>query len=182
MVEHPNEVVILVVEDYILPEDLAKAFKDAGLDQMVDTSAVTGPWPTLRQLIEANQRLIVFTESGRPGVLWLHPTLGTIQETPYTFHQPSDFSCKPNRGGDTGSLFQINHWIETTPAPRPSNAALVNAYDFLLQRARDCQKARGHLPNIIGVDFYDTGDLMRVARTLNGLPDSLMLAKSPSAP
>ena len=89
---------------------------------------------------------------------------------------------KPNRGGDTGSLFQINHWIETTPAPRPSNAALVNAYDFLLQRARDCQKARGHLPNIIGVDFYDTGDLMRVARTLNGLPDSLMLAKSPSAP
>jgi hypothetical protein len=177
MVEHPNEVVIFVIEDYILPEDLGQAFKEAGLDEMVDTGAVTGPWPTLRQLILANQRLIVFTESGRPGVTWLHPTLGTIQETPYTFHQPADFSCKPNRGGDTGSLFQINHWIETTPAPRPSNAAIVNAYDALLGRARECQKARGHLPNIIAVDFYDTGDLFRVARTLNGLPDSLMAKK-----
>ena len=88
---------------------------------------MTPPCATLRQLIDANQRVIVFTESGRPGVAWLHPTLGTIQETPYTFHQPSDFSCRPNRGDTTGSLFQINHWIETTPAPKPTNAALVNA-------------------------------------------------------
>lgn len=172
MVEHPDQVVILVIEDYVPPEELAKAFTDAGLLDMVDTSGVTGPWPTLRQLIETNQRLIVFTESGLPGVAWLHPTLGAIQETPYTFHTIADFSCRTNRGGDTGALFQINHWIETTPAPRPSNAAIVNAYDFLLGRARQCQKERKHLPNLIAVDFFDTGDLLRVARTLNGLPDS----------
>ena len=30
---------------------------------------------------------------------------------------------------------------------------------------------------MIAVDFYDTGDLFRVVRTLNGLPDSLMAKK-----
>ncbi|HET9235041.1 MAG TPA: hypothetical protein VFP10_12945, partial [Candidatus Eisenbacteria bacterium] len=92
-----------------------------------------------------------------------------IQETPYTFHTPEEFTCQPNRGGTTGSLFQINHWIETTPRPMPSNAAIVNSYDFLLDRMRRCQKERGKLPNIIAVDFYGTGDLMRVVDTMNGL-------------
>jgi hypothetical protein len=91
-----------------------------------------------------------------------------MQETPYTFHAPAEMSCNPNRGGTQGALFQLNHWIETSPTPRPSNAAVVNAYDFLLARARRCQKERHRLPNIIAVDFYATGDLFRVARTLNG--------------
>jgi hypothetical protein len=53
--------------------------------------------------------------------------------------------------------------------PKPSNAEVVNSYDFLLRRARRCQQTRGHLPNLVAVDFYATGDLMRVVRTLNGV-------------
>jgi hypothetical protein len=92
-----------------------------------------------------------------------------MQETPYRFHTPGEMSCRANRGGTAGVLFQLNNWIETAPAPLPSNAAVVNAYDFLLGRARRCQRERGRLPNVIAVDFYATGDLLRVARTLNGI-------------
>jgi hypothetical protein len=53
--------------------------------------------------------------------------------------------------------------------PKPSNAEVVNRYDFLLARARRLQKARGRLPNFIAVDFYATGDLMKVVQTLNGV-------------
>ena len=63
----------------------------------------------------------------------------------------------------------MNHWIESTPMPKPSNAEVVNAYDFLLRRARRCQAERGKLPNLVAVDFYATGDLIRVTRTLNGI-------------
>jgi len=184
MVSHPDEVVILIVEDYVSPEDLKKLFEDSGLMEVVDTGSVRPPWPTLRELIQANQRVIVFIESGRPGVSWLHPTLGTIQETPYTFHKPEDFSCRPNRSGTEGSLFLMNHWIETTPAPKPSMAEQVNAYDALLARAQQCQKERGRLPNIISVDFYDIGDLFRVVRTMNGLSGTkpTMATRQPSAP
>src|SRR4051812_19828647 len=36
---------------------------------------------------------------------------------------------RPNRGGTTGSLLLVNHWVETTPAPRVTLARRVNAHD-----------------------------------------------------
>ncbi|HWE23948.1 MAG TPA: hypothetical protein VG496_08400, partial [Myxococcales bacterium] len=167
LVEHPGELLVLILEDYVTPADLERAFAESGLVDFVYSGA-TARWPTLHELIARNQRVIVFTESGRPGAPWLLPAFESFQETPYTFHTPAEMSCRPNRGGSTGTLFLLNHWIETTPAPRPSNAAVVNAYDFLLARAKRCQRERRHVPNVIAVDFYATGDLLRVARTLNG--------------
>ena len=93
----------------------------------------------------------------------------TIQETPYTFHAPNEFSCRPNRGGTEAPLFQVNHWIETTPTPRPSNAEIVNEKEFLLARARRCQEERHRLTNILAVDFAMTGDVVGAAAELNGL-------------
>jgi len=168
LIENPGEVIVMVVEDYVEPADLANAFMTAGLADFAYAGPVK-PWPTLGQLVQDNKRLIVFTESGKAGLPWMHPVLESFQETPYTFVKQEDFSCKPNRGGTSGSLFLINHWIQTLPAPKPSNAEIVNAYDFLLGRARECQKERKHLPNVISVDFYDVGDVVRVVRTLNGL-------------
>ena len=165
---NPGEVLILVLEDYLPATVTDSLFKATGLMDFVYTGP-TRPWPTLGQMVATNQRVIVFIESGQKGVDWLHGTVGEIQETPYTFRKLEDFSCRPNRGGTDGSLFLINHWIETTPAPRASNAAIVNAYDFLLQRARGCQRERRHIPNIISVDFYSVGDLIRVTNTLNGI-------------
>ena len=78
-------------------------------------------------MIDTRQRVLVLIESGRPGVSWIHPAFEVMQETPYSFKQPADLSCAPNRGGTSGTLFLMNNWIDTTPNPRPSNAAIVNA-------------------------------------------------------
>jgi hypothetical protein len=167
LVQHPDEVVLLVVEDYVAPEDLAAEFEKAGLAELAYRGTGRSPWPTLRTLIDTRQRAVVMTESGRAGVPWLLPAFDVMQETPYKFRNPSEMSCAANRGGTTGSLFQINNWIDTTPAPKPSNAALVNAHDALLARARRCQEERGVNPTILAVDFYRTGDVVGVARALN---------------
>ena len=179
LVQHPGEVLILILEDYVTPGDLERPFAESGLIDFVYSGATAG-WPTLHQLIADNQRLIVFAESGRPGLTWLHPAFQSFQETPYTFHTTAEMSCRANRGGDKSALFLVNHWIETTPTPRPSNAAVVNAYDFLLARARRCQRERRRLPNVIAVDFYATGDLFRVVRTLNEIEDLDAPATAPS--
>jgi len=178
---NPEEVVIMVIEDYAPPETIARAFEDAGLAQYAYRGPMTAPLPTLRSLIDAGTPLIVFLESGKPGVPWLYPAFdGAIMETPYTFHEPQEFSCKDNRGGSSALLFQINHWIESTPAPKPSNAEIVNAHDFLLKRARQCMKQRKHLPNIIAVDFYKVGDLVGVVREMNGLTPAPTVATKPT--
>ena len=167
LAQHPGEVVILVVEDYVSPADLAAEFEKAGLADQVYRGTGRAPWPTLRELLESRQRVIVMAESGRAGVPWLLPAFEVMQETPYKYRSPSEMSCAANRGGTGGSLFQINNWIDTTPAPKPSNAALVNAHDVLLARAQRCGEERGLAPTILAVDFYRTGDVVGVARALN---------------
>ena len=170
LVSHPDEVLIFIIEDYASPSEIAHSFDQSGLTEFVYQGSVTPPWPTLRELITSGRRVIVFLESGRPGVSWLHPAFESIRETPYSFHKQEEFSCAANRGGDAGSLFLLNHWIDTTPTPKPTNAAVVNSFPVLSARANLCAKERGHIPNIIAVDFYRTGDLLRVVNQVNRIP------------
>ncbi len=170
LVMKPNEVLILIIQDEgVTPQDIEKCFQKSGLMDFVYQGPAAPPWPTLRQMVATEQRVVVMTENTSAGVPWIHPAFEVMQETPYSFHDPSEFSCRPNRGGRSGSLLLLNHWIETAPAPLPSNAETVNAYDFLLDRARRCQEQRGKLPNLVAVDFYRTGDLLAVIETLNGI-------------
>ena len=172
LVENPGEVIIIVIQDEgVAPADVAACFEKSGLDEFVYKGAVTPPWPTLREMIVSDQRVLVFAENQAEGVPWYHLVWDVFQETPYRFLDPSEFSNKPGRGGTKGSLLLMNHWIETTPAPKPSNAELVNAYDFLLKRARACKRERKMMPNLIAVDYYHTGDLVRVVDTMNGIKE-----------
>jgi len=64
----------------------------------------------------------------------------------------------------------MNNWIDTTPSPKPSNAAIVNAYDALLAAAA-MQKERGQLPTWSRSTSTD-GRPLPLARTLNGVPSA----------
>ena len=174
-----REVVIVVVQDEgPTPRDVARAVAASGLRRFVYTGRAgsrTGPpWPTLRELIERGQRAVMMFEHGPgdPAVPWYRDAYALMQETPYHFTDRSQFSCRPNRGPRDASLFLLNHWIDTSPAPRPSNAAVVNARDVLLPRARACERERDRLPNVVAVDFYATGDLLAVVDELNGVAPS----------
>jgi hypothetical protein len=171
LVAHPGEVLIVVIQDEsVTPQDVERSFEESGLIDFVYRGPARPPWPTLREMIATDQRVVVMAENDTAGVAWYHPAFQVMQETPYTFHDPSEFSNKPNRGGTGGSLLLMNHWIETTPMPKPSNAAIVNARDALIARIRDFRRERGRLPNLVAVDFYRTGDLVQVVHELNAEP------------
>jgi hypothetical protein len=139
----------------------------------------TGRWPTLREMIDRNQRVVLLAEEKAGAAPWYHPAYEAItQETPYSFSRPAQLTdpstlgatCRPNRGPAEGApMFLVNHWITTDPAPRPSNAADVNAYEPLLRRLRECRRIRDHIPNLVAVDFYRQGDLLRAVDALNGV-------------
>lgn len=176
LVSHPHEVVVVIVEDDgPMPKDIAKAVEESGLLPYVwkqPPASPEGPWPTLREMIEADQRVLMLAEKngGDPKVPWYLDGYRYMRETPYHFTSPKQMTCAPNRGGDRGgSLFLLNNWIDTYPIPRTSNARIVNSYDFLLDRARRCERERGMFPNILAVDLYRTGDVVGVADTLNGV-------------
>ena len=78
-------------------------------------------------------------------------------------------SCRANRGPASAPLFLVNNWVDTTPVPRASLAAEVNAHSVLLRRAQTCERIRHRLPNLVAVDFYKRGDVLGVVRAINGL-------------
>jgi hypothetical protein len=170
LVANPGEVLVVVIQDEsVKAEDIQRCFEQSGLIDFV-YKGPQGPWPTLREMVDTDQRVVVMTENLRAGIPWCRNAFDILQETPYTFHDPTQFSNKPNRGGPKGTLYLMNHWIESTPSPKPTNARIVNAHDFLLKRIRAFYKERGHLPNLVAVDFYREGDLVAVARELNEEP------------
>ncbi len=171
LVLHPGEVVIISFEDYAPPADIAAAFEESGLIDFVYRGPLGPTWPTLGEMIASGGRVVVLGDTDVGDVPWYHHSMGgLVTETPYTFHTPQEFNCRPNRGTPTGELFLINHWIETTPTPRPSNAEIVNQRDVLVRRARQCQRERHMLPTMLAVDFAGIGDVVGAARELNGLP------------
>jgi hypothetical protein len=178
LVTHPSEVVVVVNQDYVTPADFVKAVGDAGLARYAFTPPADGDWPTLREMIEADQRLVLLAENHAGAAPWYQPAYKRLtEETPYGFPRPSLLtaashlaaSCKPNRGPKVAPLFLINHWVSTDPTPKPSDAEKVNAYAPLLARARECENIRDHLPNLLAVNFYRRGDLFGVVDTLNGV-------------
>jgi hypothetical protein len=166
---NPDEVIILFIGDYVTPEDTAKVFDQAGLTDRLWTYDTSQPPPTLGEMIDQKRNILVLSEHQGPPPPWYTSGYGIFQDTPFTFADPSQFSCAHNRGPTDAPLFQINHWITTTDPPSPQEAAQVNSYDALLGWVQRCQQERGMFPTIIGVNFTTVGDLMRVVDEVNGV-------------
>lgn len=173
-----DEVLVIVVEDYVKPEEIAAAAQRTGLLDYIYKGPVDGPLPTLEQMINSGGRVLMLAENkdGGAAIPWYH--LGydaLLQETPYSFNRPAQLtdpakleaSCVANRGPADAPLFLVNHWIDTSPAPKPSNAAKVNTRQAILDRVHACQDQRGLLANLIAVDFYREGDLFGATAALN---------------
>jgi hypothetical protein len=178
LVANPGEVVVVINQDEGVPAtDIERAFKRAGLLDLVYRGPL-GPFPTLRSMIDSNQRLVVMAENHAGTVPWYRLAYKqALQETPFKFSSAAELtdpsrlsaSCAPNRGPASAPLFLLNHWVDTTPAPRPSLAKVVNARAALLARAEACRRIRHQLPNLVAVDFYRRGDVVGVVNALNGV-------------
>jgi hypothetical protein len=168
---HPDELVIVFIQDEVTPKDTAAVFDRAGLTRYAHTHERDTPWPTMRELIASDERLLVLVENDvRGGPPWYHDGFELTQETPYTFHSLGALlpppSCRENRGSVNSPLFLLNHWIERVN-PSPGLAAEVNERRRILHRARRCRANRGLQPNIVAVDFYDEGALLEAVDVLN---------------
>jgi hypothetical protein len=176
LVANPGEVVVVINQDYVTPEDFVGAVRDADLEDLVYRGSVTS-WPTLREMVDSNQRLVLTAENHAGGAPWYHAVYdGVSVETPFSFGSVEQLigeagleaGCRPHRGREGSPLFLLNHWVTTDPLPLPSHADRVNAYEPLLNRARTCERQRGQFPNMIAVNFYRRGDVFEVVDTLNG--------------
>ena len=163
---HPHEVLVLIIEDAISVEDTLAAFEASTLIEHVYAHP-GGAFPTLRELIDRGQRLLVTAEREGPPPDWYHHVWDVAWDTPYSFASANDFSCQPNRGSTSNPLFLLNHWIEN-PVSDPALSEIANQHDLLLGRAEQCQSESGDVVNFVAVNHYSIGALFQVVDELNG--------------
>ncbi|MFE1484038.1 PI-PLC domain-containing protein [Streptomyces griseus] len=165
---HPTEIVTLIVQDDISPEDTEKAFRAAGLDDLLHTPAADpdAPWPTLGEMIDSGRRLVVFAEKADGPAPWYRNFYRYGMETPFAFRSPSEMTCAPHRGGTGKQLFLLNHFITNAGGSR-LDAGRVNARDWVLERTRACEAERASPVTFIAVDYTTVGDALGAVNELN---------------
>jgi hypothetical protein len=165
---NPDEVVTLIVQDAISPEETAEAFAAAGLDPYLHVHEPGEEWATLGELVDRNERLVVFAEEAGPPPPWYLQAFENMQDTPFHAEEPDQLSCVEARGDPDAPLFLMNHWISRL-TPDRATAALVNRREVLVDRARRCESERGLAPNYLAVDFFGIGDVTGAVDELNGI-------------
>jgi hypothetical protein len=168
MAAHPDEVIILDVEDHISPADTQDAFRQSGLMDYVYAHGAGTVWPTLRALIRENHRVIVEAENAGMSSSWYGRLYDEAWDTPYTAQDATGFTCKATRGTPDHALLLLNHWIARR-VPNRGDAVNVNRYDTLMAHVQRCVTERQKTPNLVAVDFASIGDLARVVAALNNV-------------
>lgn len=176
--DHPDQVVVIVVQDESnVAQDVA-AMEAAGLPERAWPARIApgDALPTLRQMIDAGTTALVMHESpGDAGPSWYQSAYAVTQETNYAFPDvaaiSSAESCAPNRGPSDAPLFLLNHWLAKQPV-RASEAREVNTRAVLLARARRCAQVRRQPVNLVAVNFVEIGDTAEVVDELNGVATS----------
>ena len=142
LVTHPEDVLVVINQDYVTPADFVGRSNDAGLGDVV----YRGPFD--RFLADParddrpGQRIVFLAENDAGAAPWYQPAYERSRwrrrsgsRRPEQLTNPASLpaSCRQNRGPGEAPIFLVNHWITTDPLPLPSNAAKVNAYKPMLR-------------------------------------------------
>ncbi|MFE0516408.1 phospholipase [Streptomyces sp. NPDC058964] len=189
---HPDQFVTVFLEDYVDPGVLrSELARVNGLPDVLYRPDRTGVrhngWPTLADLVAANQRLLIFTDHSRSAdesAGLTRDSFGVMYQREWTVENywsmgsglgSSDWSCY-SRWYDAGTnipltrtetgfrpLFVMNHFRDATIAgtAQTDNTKLAD------RARRFCQPAARRKPNFLAVDRYDLGDPASAVAALN---------------
>ena len=170
---NPNEIVTLILECNVSANEIENAINNTGLNSYLHTHQSGLTWPTLQDMITSNERLVVMTDvdDASPSQGWYHYMWDIAVETHYSANSMADFNCDFNRGDSLNDLFIFNHFITNSVlgTGMASEAEVINANPYFIERVQMCQSEKSKFPNFITVDFYELGDSKLVVDQINGV-------------
>lgn len=164
--QNPDDFVVLIFESYVSAQHTRNSFDQAGVTDWLLEPEPGLSMPTIAQAVDSGKRMLVLTDSGGGGFPGYLPVWDWAFETHWSNRIPDDLSCSTNRGDDSNPFFILNHFL-TDPTALPELAELINENPFFTDRAIQCWRERGHIPNFVTVDFFEIGDVIDVVSQLN---------------
>ena len=169
--EHPREVLVIVIEDYVRRSASSTVLADAGLASSCSRSTRARRSRRSGQMIDAGTRLLgVARERRRRPRRCPTRSAALVEETPFTFRSTARSAsvrrrARSNRGAGAAPVFQFNHWV--TPAEPVDRTDAVN----YLRPARAHRRVRRASADARRRSSPSTsprqGDLLEVVERLN---------------
>lgn len=130
---NPDEVIILFVGDYVSTSDTERVFREAGLfDRLYPYDPTMAP-PTLGQMIDSRQNLLLLSEHSGTPPAWNNPGYGLFQDTPFTFTEPSDLLVEGAAGYTGPTTYDtglVDDTIVDTDTALPTGTSLAFGEDW----------------------------------------------------
>ncbi|QUC16100.1 uncharacterized protein UV8b_00341 [Ustilaginoidea virens] len=180
---HPGDVVTLLLtnEDAIPVGRFDDVFGRTGLKRYAFRPRGVlsrRQWPTLRELIDAQTRLVVFMDyfTDQTEVDYLISEFDYFWETPYGVTDKMFPTCSVDRPfwGDPQRLMGIvNHMLNVRIGgivfPDQVNAKTTNSLDSITKQVVLCESQGKPRPNVILLDYINVGEAQQAQLKFNGL-------------
>lgn len=182
---NPREVLIIQLEFFEIAgvpvslEHVYNVMQNASLtDYLYIKPNPAAYWPTLRDLINNNTRLLLFYYGAQPCTSQTPCPTGFYEwfyygaETQYNFPTIESlnnisYSCNITRGyGGYEDFFAINNFI-TDILPSKPDAEIINQKAFVEKHMHECDKFNNLSTSIIFVDFWNYGNLVEIQQEYN---------------
>ncbi|XP_019444691.1 PREDICTED: PI-PLC X domain-containing protein At5g67130 isoform X2 [Lupinus angustifolius] len=159
---NPSEIVTIIIEDYVTShQGLTKVFQGSGLSQyMFPLSRMPkdgGDWPTVDDMTQKNQRLVVFTskqsKEASEGIAyqWTYMVENQYGDEGMKAGSCSNRAESPAMDTKSRSLVLVNYFHST---PNRSQSCADNSAP-LVSMLKTCEVAAGNRwANFIAVDYY----------------------------
>ncbi|KAJ1911416.1 hypothetical protein H4219_005947 [Mycoemilia scoparia] len=196
--DNPREIITFIIENFddFPATRIEKDFQRSGLDKYVFTPKSeaqnqdgTYSWDTLESMINADKRLVVFTDKGADtkSVKWLLPEWEYVTETPFkNIINKTELSCDADRPADHGMhpLYVLNHFSYkeskilnvdfSVPQPKEEvEKSKFNDIESFRKHISVCKQKWGDatIPNYLAVDWFEVGDGLQAVAEINGVSD-----------
>jgi hypothetical protein len=130
---NPDEVIILFVGDYVSVSDTQRVFQEAGLSDRLYPYDPTKPPPTLGQMLDARQNLLLLSEHSGTPPAWNNPGYGLFEDTPFTFTEPSELLVEGAAGYTGPTTYDtglVNDTVVEPDTALPTDTTLAFGTDW----------------------------------------------------